>query len=168
MKTAAIPRTSYFWILIRIQEAQTYTAPDLARNTDLSRENSLFNCFIFLCLAGWTDNNAQLSLKQRSGGGDPESGWGGGGSPYGGGAYTTGRRGRHHPPPLLPPGKLNMAEYNNVSAALGRLQVPAHHRGGTTLLCQKTKYQHMALCLCQPSEGGGMVGWARIVERLLL
>jgi hypothetical protein len=94
---------------------------------------------LFLCLAGWTDNNAQLSLKQRSVG-DPESGWGGGGggSPYGGGAYTTGRRGRHHPPPpLLPPGKLNMAEYNNVSAALGRLQVPTHHTGVTTWLCPK-------------------------------
>ena len=70
----------------------------------------------FCLAAGWTDDT-QL-LKQR--GGEPAvDGWSSG--PYG--AYTTGRRSRQTPLPLLPPGKLNLAEYNNVSAALGRLQV---------------------------------------------
>ncbi|XP_023343065.1 rho GTPase-activating protein 190 isoform X14 [Eurytemora carolleeae] len=43
---------------------------------------------------------------------------------FGGGAYTTGRRGRSRAPlPALPPGKINLSDYNHVSAALGRLQV---------------------------------------------
>ena len=67
------------------------------------------------CL-GWADDS-QLPNKR------PESAdvWQTG---YGGGAYTTGRRGRSRAPlPALPPGKINLSDYNHVSAALGRLQV---------------------------------------------
>jgi hypothetical protein len=82
-------------------------------------DDASFIRFRFPVAAGWTDDT-QLSMKQR--GAEP----GGEGWSSVGGAYTTGRRGRpaRQPPlPLIPPGKLNMAEYNNVSAALSRLQV---------------------------------------------
>ena len=67
------------------------------------------------CL-GWADDS-QLPNKRP----DSADAWQTG---FGGGAYTTGRRGRSRAPlPALPPGKINLSDYNHVSAALGRLQV---------------------------------------------
>ncbi|XP_023343064.1 rho GTPase-activating protein 190 isoform X13 [Eurytemora carolleeae] len=65
---------------------------------------------------GWADDS-QLPNKRP----DSADAWQTG---FGGGAYTTGRRGRSRAPlPALPPGKINLSDYNHVSAALGRLQV---------------------------------------------
>jgi len=70
---------------------------------------------------GWADDS-QLPNKRTAA------------AEHSGGAYTTGRRGgsgRVPPPPSAPPGKLNIKEYTNVSAALSRLQVKP--RGGAPL-----------------------------------
>ena len=65
---------------------------------------------------GWADDS-QLPNKRQDSTEACKSG-------YAGGAFTTGRRGRTRVPlPALPPGKINLSDYNHVSAALGRLQV---------------------------------------------
>ncbi len=85
----------------------------------------------FLFFLGWADD----SIFIRRPGQDEDLAGAGGASSVNAGAFTTGRRGRVPPPPVKPrtagqqvPGKLNLSDFQKVSAALNSMQIDPSKR----------------------------------------